>query len=301
MSELPDPDTVAKWLAEGTIDATGETSGRADAERPLNLLVDPQTTDPLSELDRITEEGEAKYVGEDPAAAGLLAAAATVARRSDRVRLHYPEVDRTAEGPWLVLEPLGGTLATVSTGRAAVRVTIDRETGSNYGTLSADRDRIRAVLTAARPSHDQYPVENDADAVFTRGMTTFELDTIATADGQSTVHFEAATTPTTTADSIRDRFADEEGVAEVAVETVAGVERADPDEELRLAIERAVTETIGDYQYDWLSNGSALSRIPTSNKIAFGPGRPDGPFDAEAHRTATTVLERTVETWGDSG
>jgi len=282
MGELPALETVRERAA----------TARSDPGA-VNLFVAAPAGEPLLGVERTPHDGKAAYVGETPAAAGLLAAAATVAADSERLRLHPPEPELTADGPWLVLEPLGGALGTVTLGRATVRVTVARGGDTTYGRLSADREGIAEVLAAARPSHDHYPVERDEQEVFTRGMTTFELSDV-TVGTEVVLSLTASTTPATTPSEIRARF-DREAVTDVAVDQLAGASRADPDDALREALERAHVATMGDYRYEWLPASSALARLPTANKLALGTGQPGEPFSVDAYEACRDVLEHTAE------
>lgn len=258
----------------------------------VNLFV-PAAGEPAADVERVVDDETRSYVGRDPAAVGLLAAAATAANGSELFRLQYPDPDPGADGPWVVLEPLGGRLATVTTGRATVRVTVERGDTSVHGRLTADSARSGAVLEAARPAHEHYPVEVDDDGVFTRGMTTFELAGV-TAGDRLVVTFDTSTTPATTARGIRDRFADVEGVTDVDVERLAGVVRADPAGPLRSALEEAHAGVLGDYEYVWLPSDAGLAGVPTHDKVAVGTGTPGEPFTADAYGTCLELLGRTA-------
>lgn len=290
--ELPDPETVREWATDA-----------AEAEKgSVNLLAGARfDEDPLGDVerrrsndDRSHSDSDREYVGENPAIAGLFAAAVSVARHSPAFQLQYPTVDMTDGDPWIVLEPINGALGTVSTGRAAVDIEIERPDGNRYNTLTAESDRLAGVLKTARPSHDWYPVEVDDEETFTRGMTTFELTEI-TVEDHLVISFEATTTPATTATSIRDRFESETGIRAVHVDTECAVERSNPDDRLRSALEGAASDSIGDYCYEWLSDPNGFGEVPTANKIAFGTGHRGEPFSSEAYETAKAVLERTLE------
>lgn len=281
MTELPTIETVRERVRGVT--TTGQSDGPTLLAQPLD------GSDPLSGVER--EDGS--YVGKSAARAGLLAAASELAAEGS-VRLHDPEAGLTADGPWIVLEPLDGWLATVSQGAADVRVEIEREQAGVHETLAADEERLSAVLAAARPEHDHYPVEMDDDGVFTTGMTALSLADVRVTDETLAVAFDAATTPATTAAAIEERFAGCEGVSAVSVDRTAGVERAEPDETLRAAAKRAHVETVGDCEYAWLPAGSRLAEIPVGNKLALGTGQPGEPFDADAYENCVTLLDRTL-------
>ncbi|MFP9190590.1 hypothetical protein ACLI4Q_02840 [Natrialbaceae archaeon A-CW1-1] len=255
--------------------------------------------DLLSAVDRATIEPEDggperdAYVGTDGARAGLLAAAATVTADSD-ARLHYPEAefDLTAEGPWLVLEPLGGRLGTVSRGRATVTVTLERSAGNR---VADDHERVGSVLEAAQPDHEYYPVDDDL-GVFTTGMTTFALESMQVADETMVVAFDVRTTPATKADAVEARFEDCSGVTNVRLERLSGVQRAVPDPAVREAAEAAHVSIVGDDEYAWLPPTAPFTAVPSPNKLALGTGAAGQSFDAEDVETCRRLLERTIET-----
>ncbi|MFC7231762.1 hypothetical protein ACFQMM_10715 [Saliphagus sp. GCM10025308] len=316
MAELPSPETIRERALEAVErcsddpGADGGCDGRGGRSEPVNLLVGPlDGTDPLADLEVATdpETGEAVYRGPQAARAGLLAVAATVAGSEEAdgesnaaadttARLHYPEADLTAEGPWLVLEPLGGRLSTVVRGRARVSVDLEHapEASANYRRLETDENRLSAVLEAAKPSHPHYPIEDDRDGVFTTGMTTFSLAGVETSDERLTVVLEAATTPTTDFTEIESRFEPCTSVESVRFEHVSGVDRARPSRATRTAVEGAHRAVLGDCAYDWLAPGSPLEAVPTPDKVALGTGEPGEPFGADAFATGTRLLEETL-------
>ncbi|WP_312911388.1 hypothetical protein [Natronosalvus caseinilyticus] len=324
MTELPSPETIRERALEAVERGSGAASDRADhggRSEPVNLLVGPlDGTDPLADLEVATdaETGESVYRGPRAARAGLLAVAATVAGSEEadgessaaadtNARLHFPDANLTAAGPWLVLEPLDGRLSTVVRGRARVSVDLERapEASATYQRLEIDEDRLSAVLEAAKPSHPHYPVEDDRDGVFTTGMTTFSLagveagDDRLTTGGEAsserlTVVLEAATTPTTVYAEVESRFESCPGVEAVRLERVAGVDRARPSRATRTAVEGAHRAVLGDCTYDWLPPGSILEAVPTPEKVALGTGEPGEPFDADAFATGTRLLEEAL-------
>ncbi|MFP8955441.1 hypothetical protein ACLI4Y_01845 [Natrialbaceae archaeon A-CW3] len=255
--------------------------------------------DPLEGVERGTiepgDDGTERdaYVGPDGARAGLLAAAAMVTADSD-ARLHYPEadVDLTAEGPWLILEPLGGRLGTVTRGRATVTVTLERPAGNR---VADDRDRVGAVLEAARPDHEFYPVADDDLGVFTTGITTFGLESVQVDEETMTVAFDVRTTPATTAAAVEARFEECPGVTDVRLERLSGVQQADPDPTLRHAAEAAHVSIVGDDEYAWLPPTAPFAAVPSPNKLALGTGTAGQPFDVEDFETCRRLLERTIE------
>lgn len=288
MSELPSIDTIADWVNSGTPE--GDRTS-------INVLAVSEGEEWAGSVRRSPVEGQSAYVGETSAATGHLAAAASVAKVSPEIRLHYPEVDRTASGPWIVLEPLEGALGTVSTGRAIVRITLSRSSGGRDARLAVDGERLKTVLEAARPEHEHYPVADDEDGVFTTGMSSYELSEV-TGGAELTVRFELSTTPLTSHEAVRDRFLDINGVTAVEVDPVAGVERSDPDERIRGILQDASKEVLGEYRYEWLSNGAdRFDRLPTCNKLAFGTSRREGPFTSDAYSAAKAVLQRTATCW----
>ncbi|MFC7213691.1 hypothetical protein ACFQO4_06290 [Saliphagus sp. GCM10025334] len=313
MAELPSPETIqerALEVAERGSNDPGADTGRDGQDERVNLLVGPfDGTDPLADLEVATdpETGEGVYRGPQAAQAGLLAVAATVAGSEEAdgelnaaadttARLHFPDANLTAAGPWLVLEPLGGRLSTVVRGRARVSVDLERapEASATYQRLETDENRLSTVLEAAKPSHPYYPIDDDRDGVFTTGMTTFSLAGVETSDERLTVVLEAATTPATAFAEVESRFESCPGVEAVRLERVAGVDRARPSRATRTAVEGAHRAVLGDCAYDWLAPGSTLEAVPTPEKVALGTGEPGEPFGADAFATGTRLLEETL-------
>lgn len=289
MSELPAPETVRE-RAIAAADGDG-----------VNLLASPlDGSDPLADVeirpapDSSRADGTIEYVGPDAARAGLLAAAATVAAERD-ARLHYPSLDLTAAGPWLVLEPLAGRAATVARGRADVLVEVDRSDGGVHRRLATDRDRLSALLEAALPRHDHYPVEDDDRGVFTAGMDAFSLSEVTVDAETSTVALEVETTPATTPAAIRERFEGCEGVRSVRLEGSVGVRRTTPSPTLRAAVERAQVRTLGDCEYAWVPPDAPLTAVPSAETMALGTGTRGDPFDSEQFSTCVRLLERSLD------
>ncbi len=274
MSEFPTPASVH----ERALSVAGD--GPA-------VLVGPALDTDLESPD-VDVDGDC-YVGPDAAAVGLLAAALDAGVG----RLDYPDPSLAADGPWLVLSPCGGRLRTVDCGTATVRIEFDAPAAGSHARLTDQRKRLDSVLSAARPTHDHYPVELDDDGIFTTGMTTFSLES-ASADS---VRLRATTTPSTTAEEIRDRFVDSPDVTRIVIERTVGVERAAPDAALRSAVEDAHVSVVGDCEYAWSSTPTALSTLPSANKIAFGAGTTER-FDAEAVADTATILSKTVAAYG---
>jgi hypothetical protein len=271
----------------------GEPAGRA-----LDLLV---AGDPDPAGVEAVDEGRA-YEGDGAGDLGRLAAAVAAAETRD-VRLHHPEADATSAGPWLVIEPLAGRLATVHAGRG--RVTVDCDRPDPPDRPAATGGRVRALCEAASPTHEHYPVGSDREGLFTTGMTTFTLAGVDVGvdprdDDVLRVEFRVATTPATAASDVRERFDVRPWVRSVRYEPVVGVERSDPPERLREAAERAVTAVLGDWEYDWFPEPTAFSRLPGGRKLALGTGLPGADrFDREAYERCRALIERTVAGWGE--
>ena len=283
---LPEPEAV---LAEARrMGARTRDEGLAGDESVPNLVV--AMDDPEPQIER-TDEG---YAGEGAPALGLLAAGVETAG----VALHYPEADLTAEGPWLVLEPLSGFLSTVHTGTGQVAVELDYDRAADHH-LDAVADYVDELLGAARSSHEQYPVADDDAGVFRTGMTTFTPGEITTADGSVTARFDVSTTPATTAAGIAATFGAIDGVVDVRYETRAGVERADPSAGLRSAVEDAHRTVLGDAGYEWFPDPTVFSRLPTGEKVAFGTGvRGAAQFSHESYATCVELVTTALSNLG---
>ncbi len=282
MAELPPPESVpgqAREVAGGDDD-------------PPNLLVVPEGGVDARDVKRV--EDATAYEGPAAGAMGRLAAA-TAASEATSARLHYPEADATAPGPWLVVEPLGGLLSTVHAGRgeATVRAAMPAPTDRP----AATGDRVQALCTSVRPEHEHYPVERDEVGLFRTGMTTFSLAGVETGD-ELIARFDVATTPATTAGSIEKRFGVRPWVESVRYEPVVGVERADPPERLRAAAELAATAVCGDWEYDWFPEPTAFSHLPSGDKLALGTGLPGATrFGNREFERCRLLLERTIAGW----
>jgi hypothetical protein len=264
--------------------------------------------DPAVDGDAALEDG--RYEGPDAVACGHLAAALAVADATSGVRLHHGDVDPTVEGPWLVLAPLDGQIATVATGTATATVTVPIDEPARTRSVRA---RLDAVLAAARARHDHYPVADDDRGVFRTGMTTFSFREAIREDGTLRVRFDVSTTPATTRGEIVGRFASlsdggdaagghvEFETSDVAIDVAfeAGVERADPSVGLRDAVEAAHRAVVGDAGYEWLPRPTVFSRLPSMEKVAFGGGRPGDRFDGDDFERTRALLERITERVSD--
>lgn len=229
-----------------------------------------------------TDEG---YTGKSAGALGRLAAAAAT-----DAAVHYSDPDFTNDGPWLVLAPLSGFVSTVSAGRGRATVTLEND--------EPVADQIAALLDAARPQHDHYPVAGDERGTFTRGMTSFALDSISVG-AAITATFEVSTTPKTTRRAVAAQFAGLSGLKTVEYEPIVGVERADPAADLRGAVEAAHREIRGDCEYEWLPEPGVFAAIPGGEKIALGTGRPGAEqFSIEEYQTCIDLLEKTIANVG---
>ncbi|MFB6188144.1 MAG: hypothetical protein ABEI86_14945 [Halobacteriaceae archaeon] len=278
--ELSDPQTVhqrAKQLA---------SNGATDPI--LNLIVEGNPTP-----GRITHT-DTGYEGPQAGYLGRLAVATEVANES--IRLHYPQPETTVSGPWLVLEPLAGYIATVHTGKAQLDVTLTVENTTNYRRLETLQERITTVLQAAQPTHAYYPVSDDTQGIFTRGMTTYSLTSIRVNGNEATISFDVSVTPATTSSTVTETFEEIEGVTTVKYTPTVGVERSDPTDTLRNAIERAHVDVIGDSQYEWYTEPTIFSRLPTTNKIAIGMGMPDAStFSMDTFETHVALLRSCIQ------
>ena len=278
MAELPPPGAVT--------DRAREAAGGGD---PPNVLVVPEGGPDPSGVERA---GDA-YQGADAGTLGRLAAAAAACEATG-ARLHYPEAEATASGPWLVVEPLGGLLSTVHAGRG--EATVGCALPPPADRPAATGERLRALCAGAAPAHDHYPVD-DERGLFRTGMTTFALAGVDVGD-RVTVRFDVATTPATTAAGVAERFEDRRWVESVRYEQRVGVERATPSDRLRAAAETAAVGTVGDWEYDWFPEPTAFSRLPGGEKLALGTGSPGAErFDGGQFERCRALLERTVAGW----
>lgn len=266
------------------------------ASRRVNVVAaDPTATGDATP----TDEG---YEGPDAVACGHLAAALAVREAAPGIRVHHGDVDLTSDGPWLVLAPLAGFVATVAKGTATATVTvpIDGDPGSGVGSrLDGVRSTLDDVLAAARASHAYYPVD-DEQGVFRIGLTTFSFAS-ATADGTLRVRFDVSTTPATTESAIVDRFASLGSDATVAVEFAVGVERATPSGTLRDAVEHAHRTVVGDAGYEWLPRPTVFSRLPTPEKLALGGGRTGPRFGCDDFERTRDILQGVVDRLTEGG
>ncbi|MFB6253508.1 MAG: hypothetical protein ABEI06_02745 [Halobacteriaceae archaeon] len=278
--ELPDPQIVHQRAKKQSSDD--------DTDPILNLVV---AGNPTPDQVSYTDTG---YDGPQAGDLGRLAVATEVA--NDSVRLHYPQVDKTASGPWLVLEPLAGYIATVHTGKAQLDITLTVENTTNYRHLETLRERIDAVLKAAQPTHPDYPVADDTQGIFTRGMTTYSLSSICVDGGEAIISFAVSITPATTPSTVKEPFAGLEGVTSINFTPTVGVERSDPTDAFREAVERAHVDVIGDSQYEWYTEPTIFSRLPSTNKIAIGMGMPDAStFSMDTFETHVALLESCIQ------
>jgi hypothetical protein len=259
----------------------------ADAAGPaLNVVV----ADPDAAGDAAVDDDA--YVGDDAATCGHLAAAVDVAGARDDVRVHHGDVDLTATGPWAVLAPLRGAVASVARGTATATVHV----AASDARPASVRDRLDGLLSAATATHEFYPVEDD-DGVFTTGMTTFELASMTPVADGLRVGFDVATTPATTRGGVESRFLDVDGVTAVDVTIEAGVERASPSPAFRDAVEVAHRDVVGDAAYEWLPRPTAFARIPGGEKVALGAGASGDRFAVEDVEGTAELLDAVVEEW----
>lgn len=290
---LPAPSAVP----EAAADLARETSDGVDDASVTNVLV-AGTRDlaerTVEDTENVIEREDGGYEGATSGAIGRLAAAIAGVEEQAGASLHYPDPDATAPGPWLVVEPLGGRLATVAKGRATVTVEMERPTGHLDARLRSGRDRLDSVIEAARPRHEHYPVERDELGTFTRGLLEFELEQVAV-DDDFTATFGALTAPRSGPDQLRDRFHAVEGVDAVEVSVETEVEHAEPSTRLRQAVEDAAAAIVGDWNYEWLPGPTAFGSVSSDEKIALGTGGPnDDRFDLEAFETGRDLLAEAI-------
>lgn len=291
--QLPDPEQVVSRAEE------------AAADGDVNLVVAGPVDSGAVER---TDEG---YVGESAGAVGRLAAAVEArdavadaggadaddgdADSATDVAIHYPEPAFTADGPWLVLAPLGGFASTVAKGLGRAEVTVEYDAQSDP-TLDGLDERVSALTDALAPRHDHYPVESDAAGAFTPGLTTFALDSLSVGE-DLTAAFDVSTTPATSPSAVEARLADIAGVESVDYEPVVGVERAAPSAGFREAVEAGHREVRGDCEYEWLPEPGVFAEIPGAEKLALGTGTPGArEFSREQFETCVDLLASTLST-----
>lgn len=269
-----------------SVPAEAEALAAESGADAVNVVVagDP---DPAGvELDR-------GYFGPGAGDLGRLAAAVEAIRETGG-RLHYPvaDTDTGTDGPWLVLEPLDGVISTVHAGTGQVDVLLRLDGGSVDALLRDVRDRFAAVIEAARPSHERYPVREDGHGVFTRGMTTYAPDSVTVADGadRASVVFSVSTTPDTSADAVESTFESVDVVSSATYRPAVAVERASPSEPFRRVVERAHRQVVGDWQYEWAPEPTIFSHVPTDEKVAVGIGSPGGGLSAAEYRQCVDLL-----------
>jgi hypothetical protein len=269
-------------------------AGGPDGSDPTPQSVEVVVSDPGATGD--ATRVETGYEGPDAVACGHLAAALSVADVVEGVRVHHGDVDLTREGPWLVLAPLSGFVATVATGTATATVTVPVD--GDPRRVRPVRERLESVLSAAQARHDHYPVAADDRDVFRTGLTTLSVSEVTVTDDLR-VQFDVSTTPATTRGELVERFRTEvpvdDAAVDVAVEFRAGVERATPTAALREAVEDAHRAVVDDAGYEWLPRPTVFSRLPTPEKVAFGAGRPGDRFDHDDFERTRDLLERVVD------
>jgi hypothetical protein len=282
---------------EETVAAAERTAGDRNDPTAVNLVV-PVLSDNSGFNPRPVKRTEEGYVG--PGADDLGRLAAAVAVTQENTCLHYPELDASAAGPWIVIEPLAGRLSTVHAGTGVARVALAPPADEGIDTRLIDTcDRLRDVFTAARPTHEYYPIGEDKQATFTTGMTTFSLAGVTVEKDQITVSFDVSTTPVTTAQTVEERFVSCEGILWTAYEPLEGVERAAPPRELRKAAEAAAEAVIGDWEYEWFPKPTAFSRIPGGAKLALGVSSPrTDTYQTDAYANTIRLLRKTLTSFG---
>ena len=273
------------------VETLGDDIDRTDGS--VNLAVES----PTISLDATNRDGA--YHGPDAAIAGCFAAAHAVAETTDSVQYHGSDPIATANGPWVVLAPLAGHLATVSLGSGRAVVTLATPSGSVGSRLSGIRDRIEAVIEAAQPSHDDYPVTDDR-GTFTIGMTTYSFDAARTHNGTLEIVFDVSVTPATTATEVEATFENIANVTAVTYTPISGVTVAAPGEEARRAVEDAIRDHMGDVEYEWLSTNGVFAHLPTPRKFALGTAPPDSAYDEATRDRDRDLVSSVVEALGRS-
>ncbi len=272
-------------------DTARDTAGTA-SDQPVNLVVEPSVAVVNATVKDRT------YHGADAAAAGCLAAATTVAAGSQNARLQYSDPTAEATGPWLVVAPLAGHLSTVATGSGHATVSVGVSDENVHTRLGDVRDAVDAVLTAAQPSHDVYPVAEDDAGVFTNGMTTFDFNGATETALGVDITFDVSITPATTTDRVEATFEDIDAVTAVDYEPTDDVSVAEPTEECRAQVEDAVCRVLGDAQYEWLPGPGTFSSLANETRFAFGMATTGTPYDETTFERDVEVLTAIVETLG---
>lgn len=235
------------------------------------------------------------YTGNHAGATARLHAATTAVEAADGVRLHHPEPGRAPDGPWIVLAPLAGRIATVARGAARLEASWPTPAVGVDASLQRHVEGVRAAMEAARPSHRWYPVERDDRGVFTRGLTTFSLAGLTVEEEQTTLTFDVRSTPATDSAAIEDRFTSLPEIGEADFLAQESVEKATPTTDLRAAVETAADAVLGDWAYEWAPGPSMFSRIAASNKIAVGTDTPGATnVGVDTVRTCQDLLERIL-------
>lgn len=274
--------------------AVQERAGRVAADAPPADAAVPNVVVAGEPRPAGVDHAADGYEGPGAGDLGRLAAAAS-AVDGTAARLHYPEPAHAAAGPWIVVSPLAGRIATVARGTARATVTVEAPASTVDEALTSVREAMAEVLEAARPDHEHYPVRADDIGAFTTGMTTFALDSASRDGEQLQVAFDVATTPATTAGGVGERFEGTPNVVDVAFERRTPVERAAPSDDLRSAVEYAHERVVGDAEYEWLPAPSAFSQVPAADKVAVGTCSPGaGEFSAEAADRCEALLSTVL-------
>lgn len=285
-SSLPPYEQVIR-LAEEAGERT--RSQAPEVETPINLLLPELSDDPAVER---TDSG---YEGEDAGTLGRLAAAVEI--EGGETFLHYPEPIQEVTGPWVVLEPLGGQIATIHKGRGVLFVTAqyrhqsdDNEAGFNSGLLP--------VREAANPTHPIYPADR---AVFAPGLPTYRVEDIGDGSEAQYVIYNMSVPLGMSSEDIEREFTKLESVDRANFSFDVEPEEASPAEPLRTAVERAHETVVGDALYGWYSEPTRFSTLRTENKIAVGLGQQgETTFSDEQYGLMVELLSTAVENWGES-
>ncbi|WP_433633492.1 hypothetical protein [Halomicrococcus sp. NG-SE-24] len=284
-SGLPSPGWVLK---HAKIEGNRTQKQLEKSERSLNLVLSEFPDNPDVEYDGT------KYTGEDAGVVGRLAAA--VEATDQNVFLHYPEIIKEVKGPWLVLEPLGGQIATVHKGQAQATVTMHhRQPSSN--THAGFQDCLTLVRRAADASHLFYPADR---TVFSTGLTTFILAEVEDCPTTLRATFDVSTIPTTNKESVTDQFKSIDCIKEVEFKSSVDFEKSTPSKPFRGAVENAHSDVLESVSYEWFPRPTLFSTLNTNEKIACGiDKRGATTFTAKEYTQMKNILSSITHKMGD--
>jgi hypothetical protein len=264
-----------------------------NAESPISIVLPEFPNHPD------VKRTKAGYVGKYAGEVGRLAAAVHVAVSNDDVFLHYPKPVYSVTGPWFVLEPLNGRIATVHKGRGQATVTMAYRDPQAPDTPALFKNCLQIVRAASDVSHPIYPTRE----IFTIGMTTFTIDEVKAGSETLTATFTVSTIPSTTAEDIEARFNAVDCVKEVDYETMTDFAHATPSATVREPVEHAHTEVLEDLVsafYVWFPEPTVFSEIPALEKIAFGMGEQGAQeFPDEQYAKTVRLLAKSIQGIGD--